>query len=132
MLPHEERKANPEARLATSSLSVSAGGALTVKVTCPSGETSCAGTVTLRTLKAVSSGAHKKKAILTLASGHFSVAGGRVETLTLHLSAVARKLLASSHGVLRALATLVAHDAASTTSKTVSSDVMLRMTKKKH
>jgi hypothetical protein len=86
-----------------------------VKVTCPTGKSSCTGTVILRTLKAVIATAtvhqskKRKAAILTLASGSFRLAGGQVKTLTLRLSAEARKLLATTH-VLRARATIVAHD----------------------
>lgn len=106
----------PIATLASTSLTVSAKGAVVIKVTCPAGETSCIGTVTLRTLTAVVAGAgaydaKAKKAILTLASGSFSVAGGGKQTVTLHLSTTARKLLSRSH-TLRAKATLVAHDLA--------------------
>jgi hypothetical protein len=102
---------HPEARLKSSSLTVTRQGALQVKVTCPVGETSCIGKITLRTLSAVSTGKGKKKAVLTLASGSFDVAGGKTETVTLHLSAQARALLSHSH-VLRARATLIAHDPA--------------------
>ena len=119
------------AKLASTSLSVSRKGALTIKVSCPSGDTSCAGAVTLRTLTAVSArvaaraggsaaaakSKKSKKAILTLASGSFSVSGGHVEAVTLHLSAKARALLARSH-VLHARATLVAHDPAKATGTT--------------
>jgi hypothetical protein len=119
VLPHVETKpaAVPDAVVASSTLTASASGALAIKVTCPAGETSCMGTVTLRTLTAVSAGSAKagaakaKRAILTLASGSFSVAGGGTQTIKLHLSSAARKLLAHSH-TLRVRATLVAHDLA--------------------
>ncbi len=120
---------NPSATLAGTSISVSPAGALTVKVSCPSGETSCIGTITLRTLSAVSASSHKK-AILTLTSGSFTVAGGQTKAVALHLSAKAKALLAHSH-VLRASATLVAHDAAGAT-RTVKTTVSLRLAKKKH
>ena len=119
---------NPQAKLASTSLSVGANGAFTLKVTCPAGETSCAGTVSMRTLTAVS--AKAKKAILTLASGSFSVAGGQAKAVTLHLSAKARKLLSSSH-VLRALTTLVAHDPAGVT-RTTTATVTLKLAKASH
>ncbi len=118
---------NPEARLASTAISVRPNGALAIKVTCPHGETSCIGSVTLRTLKAVSSGAHKKKAVLTLASGAFTVAGGATKALTLHLSSRARSLLAHSH-LLRAQASLVAHDSTGVT-RTVKTAITLRLTK---
>ena len=78
-----------------------------IKVAC-TGQSSCTGSVTLRTLTAVAAGTHK--AILTLASGSFSAAGGTVKAVTLHLSASARKLLAREH-VVKAKATIAGHDA---------------------
>jgi hypothetical protein len=121
VLPHQEVKPAPvpDATVASTSVSVSRKGALTIKVSCPAGETRCIGTITLRTLTAVvaSAGAHvakkAKRAILTLASGSFSVAGGAAQSITLHLGASARSLLVRSH-TLRAKATLVAHDPAGT------------------
>jgi hypothetical protein len=107
-------KGNPAATLAGTSLAVAASGSLAVKVSCPAGETSCVGTITLKTINAVSAGHGKKKAVLTLASGSFTVAGGSSKAITLHLSAAARKLLASSH-VLKARATILAHDATGAT-----------------
>ncbi len=123
---------NPTATLSGTSLSVSAAGVVALKVGCPAGEVSCIGTATLRTLGAVSARA-RKKAVLTLASGSFTVTGGRLEVVTLHLSAKARALLARLH-VLKAKATLVAHDAAGVT-KTTSATVTLRLkksSKRKH
>jgi|HubBroStandDraft_2_1064218.scaffolds.fasta_scaffold04867_2 hypothetical protein len=119
VLPHVESKpaAVPDAVVASTTVTVSSSGALAIKVTCPAGETSCIGSVTLRTLTAVSASsgmagaAKSKRAILTLANGSFSVAGGASQTLKLHLSSTARKLLAHSH-TLRVRATLVAHDPA--------------------
>ena len=106
---------------------MSKNGTLTVKISCPSGEgAACIGTVTLRTLTAVSA-AKAKKAILTLTGGSFSVAGGQTKTVTLHLSTKARALLSRSHA-LGALATVVAHDSAGVT-KTTASRVTLRLVK---
>jgi 3'-phosphoadenosine 5'-phosphosulfate sulfotransferase (PAPS reductase)/FAD synthetase len=85
-----------------------------VKISCPAAESRCAGTVSLRTLRAVTArtaAANSKRAVLTLASGSFSVAGGKVTTVILHLSAKARSLLARSHS-LRVRVTIVAHDPA--------------------
>lgn len=101
--------------VAGTSLAASAAGAVALRVNC-AGPSSCTGTVTLRTLSAVSAGA-KKKAILTLASGSFSAAGGSVKSVALHLSAKARALLARLH-VLKAKATIVARDAQGTTHTT--------------
>jgi hypothetical protein len=123
----------PSATIASSSLSVSPAGAVTLKVSCPAGETRCLGTVTLRTLTAVSAGSHHKgkRAILTLAAGSFSVAGGGSQTITLHLSSAARGLLAHSH-TLRAKATVAAHDLAGA-KHTQEQVVTLRLVgKKKH
>ncbi len=122
-------KGNPEAKIASSSLATSPSGSFTVKVSCPAGETSCAGTITLKTLGAVSAAA-KKKAVLTLASGSFTVAGGTSKSLTLHLSSAAKKLLARSH-VLRAKATIVAHDPAGVR-RTTTATVTLKPGKSKH
>jgi PKD repeat protein len=120
---------NPEAKIAGSSLTTTPGGSFSVKVSCPAGETSCTGTITLKTLTAVSAST-KKKAILTLAGGSFSVAGGASKSLTLHLSSAAKKLLAHAH-VLRAKATVVAHDATGA-SRTTTVTVTLKPGKSKH
>jgi PKD repeat protein len=105
-----------KASLASSSVTVSASGTLALKVDC-SGQSSCRGTVTLRTLDAVSAsnGKKKKKAVLTLASGSFSVAGGHMGTVTLRLSAAGRKLLASSHNTLRVRVTILGRDSTGAT-----------------
>ncbi len=113
----------PDAQLASTSLQVSSSGTVTLKISCPAGESSCSGSITLRTLNAVIAGgpaARKKPSVLTLAVGSFTVLGGRVRAVTLHLSAKARVLLARSH-TLRARATLVAHapQGASHTTRTI-------------
>jgi hypothetical protein len=112
----------PDAKLASRSLGMSPSGVISVKVTCPAGESRCTGKVTLRTLNAVSTaGSHRSKkrkpAILTLAVGSFTVAGGRVTTVKLHLSAEGRTLLAHDH-LLHARVTIVARDAAGATHTT--------------
>jgi hypothetical protein len=112
----------PDATIAGTSLTVSSSGTLSVKVSCPAGESVCSGTVTLRTLGAVTAraAAHKRKtkaSVLTLAAGSFTVAGGQVKAITLHLSSAARALLARSH-VLRIRATVVAHDPTGATDTT--------------
>jgi hypothetical protein len=116
---------NPQATLSGTSLSVAANGTFPIKVTCPKGQSVCIGSITLRTLTAVS--AKKRKAILTLATGSFTVSGGQVKTVTLRLSAKAKKLLAKSH-TLRAKALLVAHDN-SGASRTTSTTVTLKLVK---
>ena len=103
--------------LGATSLTANSSGALPLKVECL-GQSSCSGgTVTLRTLSAVSAGPHKKKAVLTLASGSFTVAGGQAVVVMLHLSSKARSLLSHSH-VLRASVTVVAHDSQGATHTT--------------
>jgi hypothetical protein len=124
----------PDAQLASTALTASLEGTVSVKVSCPAGETSCSGTVTLHTLNAVSASfagtAKSKGSILTLATGSFTVAGGKVTTVKLHLSARARALLARAHA-LRARATVVAHDPAGV-SHTTQAIVTLRAAKAKH
>jgi hypothetical protein len=122
------------ARLASTALQASATGAVSVKVSCPAGESRCSGTITLRTLAAVSvsaaRAAKKKASVLTLATGSFTVAGGKVATVKLHLSAKVRLLLARLR-TLRARATLVAHDPAGAT-QTTQTIVTLRAAKSTH
>jgi hypothetical protein len=125
----------PDAELASTSLTESATGNITVTVSCPIDESSCAGTVTLRTLNpvSVSASAHQSKkpkaTILTLAADSFQVAGGHVTRVKLHLSAKARALLASARAhLLRARATVFAHDPAGNT-HTTQSTVTIRAAK---
>lgn len=124
----------PAVKLTSTTLQVTAAGAVSVKITCPEAEASCTGTITLRTLGAVIAGlgasARAKAAILTLASGVFAVPGGKVKTVTLRLSSRARALLARSH-VLRVRATLIAHDPAGA-AHTTRADITLRAPKAQH
>jgi len=101
----------PDARVVGSSLSAGAAGGVRVRISCPAGESWCIGTVTLRTLHALSTGLHRRRAILTLASGSFSLAGGGVQTLTLQLRRSGRTLLARQRRIA-AQAVLAAHDPA--------------------
>jgi hypothetical protein len=136
VLPSQEHETPPvpDAKLASTSLGVSLSGTVGVRVSCPTGESSCAGTITLRTLSAVSASVtdqqskKRKAAVLTLASGSFTVAGGQVRAVTLHLSARARTLLTRTHHVLRVRATIVAHDPAGAT-QTTQTIVTLRVRK---
>jgi PKD domain len=117
---------NPEAKLATTPLSVKKSGAFMIKVSCPITEaTACLGTVTLRSLTPVKVG--RKKTTLTLATVSFNIAGDQTKSVTLHLSGQARSLLLRSHS-LRARATVVAHDSASVT-RTTTATVTLRLAK---
>jgi hypothetical protein len=125
------KSVSPTVTIAGSPASVTGSGAFTLKLTCASGATICTGTITLKTAKAViASVGHaakkkKKAAILTLATASFTLAGGQLKSLTLHLSSLARALLAHSH-VLSALATVVAHNTASE-SATTKASVTLRL-----
>ncbi|MFI4990025.1 MAG: PKD domain-containing protein [Solirubrobacterales bacterium] len=113
--------------VAGTSLTVSSAGAFVLKLNCQ-GQSSCTGTVTLRTASAVSAAGHK---ILTLASGSFSAAGGSSKALSLHLSAKARTLLAHLH-TLKAKATIVARDAQGATHTTPLSLTLRAAAKTKH
>ncbi len=108
----------PDAQLARTVLQVSSAGTVSLEISCPAGETSCAGTVSLRTLGPVLADVRRtakgKAAVLTLAAGSFTVAGGKMAILKLRLTLAARALLARSH-VLRARATVLAHDPAGAT-----------------
>jgi hypothetical protein len=121
----------PDAELASTTLTTNPAGAVSLAVSCPAGESSCAGTVTLRTLGAVSARKKKGKAtVLTLARGVFTVAGGATQPVTLRLSGQALTLLAQLH-VLRVIATIVAHDATGAT-HTTRATVTLHAPKAKH
>lgn len=125
----------PDAKLASTSLSTSSSGTVSVKVSCPAGVTVCAGTITLRTLAATAAvkghqSKKRKATILTLAAGAFTLAGGHATTVKLHLTVVARTLLARTH-VLRARATIVAHDSAGA-AHTTQTTVTIRAARKTH
>ena len=132
------KEASATIAIAGSPTTVSSAGAFAIKLQCPTGATSCTGTITLKTPKAVVASvghAVKKKpkaAILTLATGSFAISSGQVKSVTLHLSSTARTLLARSH-VLSALATIVARNAKGETATTKAS-LTLRPAKaaKKH
>ncbi len=108
------KEGSPDAAIASTSVTVSSAGKLVLTVGCPAAVKSCRGTITLRTLTAVSAlaggnAARTRAAVLTLASGSFSVTGGASQKLTLTLSARGRALLARSHA-LRARASILARD----------------------
>jgi iron transport multicopper oxidase len=104
----------PNPTLASSKLTANTTGTIAIRIACPEDVTDCTGTLTLRTLSAIAAKPQAKKAILTLASGRFAIVGGRAVSVQLHLSATARALLARAH-LLRASATLAAHDKAGVT-----------------
>jgi hypothetical protein len=98
-----------KASVAGNSLSVSPSGAFTLKIDC-AGQSSCAGSVNLKTASAVTA---SKKKILPLAAATFSISAGQVKSITLHLSSKARALLKRMH-TLKAKATLVSTSAGET------------------
>ncbi len=147
---------SPIAKIAGSSITVSASGGVPLKVSCPASAGSCAGTVVLKTASAVAASAPESslgsvlsaavasagrlaagaghaaaahKAVLTLASGSFSVTEKQTKAITLHLSAKAKKLLAKSH-TIRAKATLIARNPQGATHTTVLT-LVLKAAKKK-
>jgi thermitase len=117
VLATQENKTPPVANagLASTALVVSSSGMVSVRVICRAGQSSCAGTVTLWTLNAVTVSAtghqpkKRKTAVLTVARGSFTAVGGRVATVKLRLSAQARALLARTH-MLHVRATIAARD----------------------
>jgi PKD repeat protein len=117
-----------KAVFAATALTVSKTGAFPIPVDCAA-QSSCTGSVTLRTLTAVAASKHKKS-ILTLATGAFALAGGQMKAITLHLSAKGRAYLARVH-TLRVSATIVARDSAGAM-HTTQSVLTLRAAKAKH
>lgn len=119
----------PDAELTNAALIASPSGTVSVEVSCPIGETRCFGRVALRTLIATgATSGHSRTgraAILTLAAGSFTVAGGRVTVVRLHLSHRARALLARRH-LIRARVTLVSHDPKGVTHTTVRTTITIR------
>ncbi len=111
---------SPVVTLSGSPTTVSKVGVFALKLHCAAGATSCAGTITLKTSKAIAAAKGRKPAILTLATASFSLAGGQLKSLSLHLSSTARTVLARIH-VLSALATIVARDAEAETATTKAS-----------
>jgi hypothetical protein len=101
------------AQLVGRSLLVSRSGSVSILVSCPVGVTRCFGTVTLRSQAAHGSRgsghrSRRSESGLTLASGHFDIAGGHRVEVRLRLSASARALLAHAH-TLHAQATIVSN-----------------------
>jgi thermitase len=113
----QENKPPPvaNAELASTALLVTSSGTVSVKVICPVGQSSCAGTVTLWTFNAVTVSAtghqprKRKTTVLTVARGSFRAVRGRVTTVKLHLSPRARTLLARTN-TLHVRATIVVRD----------------------
>lgn len=105
-----------DTKLDATGLLANRAGYVSLKLICPAGESSCVGTLILRTSNTfgTQSGAANNKTSatpLTLATGRFSLSGGHTATVVLHLTPRARLLLAHVH-LLRARATIAAHDLA--------------------
>jgi hypothetical protein len=99
---------SPAARIVGGVARVTPAGGFKVRISCPVGVGSCAGTVTLRTTTV---GSRKAHALVTLASARFSVVAGRTATVRMHLAARGRARIARTH-VLLTRATVSAHDPA--------------------
>ncbi len=118
----------PNVLLRGSTLQVAPNGTVVLSLSCPAGETACEGTVTLRTLGAVSAAA--KPSVLTLASGHFKLAGGKVASVTFHLRPKAMRLLVRKHS-LRVRVQIAAHDPSGATAANAAT-ALLRAPRKHH
>src|ERR1700733_6199334 len=111
------QEASPDVALARKPLRANAVGVVALKLSCPAGDTKCTGALTLRTQKAITStaGARRAKpAVFTFGTATFTIAGGKVVTVLLHLSNKARALLERLH-MLAVRATIVAHSPAGAT-----------------
>jgi hypothetical protein len=103
--PHVSARA-VYATLAVASLTASATGGVRVKIACPPQKAACAGTITLRSLRAIAVRLRRHRVVrrvVTLAAGPFRVPAGRVAIVTLRLSAAARAVFAHVR-LLQALA----------------------------
>lgn len=122
----------PLVRLASTLLTVDAGGFANAVVSCPGATGRCTGTLSLRTSGRVQvrrgSRARTKARALRLGSASFSIAAGREQSLKLRLSRAARALLRRG-GMLDARATIVARDPAGV-DHTAHVDVKLRISVK--
>jgi hypothetical protein len=108
----------PNVRLTEAALVMNARGAVTLRLYCPVGETTCAGRVTLKALLASGTRHGRSKRVsATFASGAFALAGGTARTFPLRVSATARATLAQRHRLVAQL-TIDAHDTAGATHTT--------------
>jgi len=96
--PGAQSTAHPKAQLVSKALTASVTGTVAVKLSCKSTRTACAGTVTLQSATASSSGGRSSKqrklVYATLAKRGYRIAPGHTATLKLKLTAAARRLLA--------------------------------------
>jgi PKD repeat protein len=108
--------------------SASKQGTVAVQISCPVGKPSCSGTITLKTASAIAAAGKSKskhKATpLMLGAASFTLAGGKSETVLVHLSSRGLALLRKKH-TLRAVATIKATDPAGH-AKTVTETITLR------
>ena len=117
--PGEPSAAGPH--LASTTLAASSGGTVKDALTCPPEGPSCTWSVVLETNTAVVvkgslHGKHPHLRVVTLAHGTFAATAGHTVTITLHLSATARRLLAKSQVLTaRALVTSIVTGSQSTT-----------------
>ncbi len=101
----------PAVRLLATHLRADRAGHVSVRVRCPVGEASCAGSLILRTAAGAggrSSAAVTGRAPVMLATGRFSLQGGHTATVVLRLGARARLLLGHTDP-LPATVTILAH-----------------------
>jgi len=96
--------------IASTTVRSSSSGVVGVKVSCPTAYPVCAGTIVLRTLRAVNASGHGKKRVLLLAAGPFKLTGGHSSVVKLRLATKARALLRHAHQ-LRARASIAFADA---------------------
>jgi hypothetical protein len=120
----------PGAASARVASAVTSSGVVTVTISCPTGNTTCSGTVTLQTAAAVAS-AHGKRARLLLSKASFDLAGGKQEVMHLHVSSKGLALLRKTHS-LRALATITTLPGSGRAQVTAAGNVTLRATKGAH
>ena len=107
--------------LASTTLSAGSGGVVKDALTCPPGGPNCTWSVVLETstpivVKGSLQGKYARPRVVTLAHGTFAAAAGHTATITLRLSATARRLLAKSQVLTaRALVTSIVSGSQSTT-----------------
>ena len=116
---------SPAVTLAGGTAAVAASGGFSVKASCPVGVTSCSGAISVQTVSAVVAGARSAKskhkaAILTLATGSFTLVAGQTKLVALHLTSKGRALLSRLHAV-RVKVTVTAHDPAGAVHTTIAS-----------
>ena len=119
--------------LGSTTLMARALGTIEVKLSCPSGVRRCTGTVTIRTPRPIVAPGSKSRrpAIVTLASGSFTLNGGKDTTLKLRLTSTARALLARKH-LLRGRATILTHAATAASHTTQTAVTILAYKPKRH